>query len=233
MITNQSSYGFIFDLDGVIVDTSGHHFEAWKKLSSKFGFVLTESFNEHLKGVERMKSLEIILHAAELNLSMEIKERLAAQKNEYYLELIANLSEKDVLPGVLRFLEEAKELSIPIALGSASKNAMLLLEKTGVRHFFHTVVDGIKVSRSKPDPEVFLTAAKGIEMLPENCIVFEDSIKGLEAAVAAGMHTVGIGMDPVLGAAQLAIPDFMAITAKEIIEWFDTANKISKGEIVL
>ncbi|MBP6173276.1 MAG: beta-phosphoglucomutase [Saprospiraceae bacterium] len=233
MINKQPSFGFIFDLDGVIVDTSRYHFEAWKKLASKFGFVLTESFNEHLKGVERMKSLEIILHAAELNLSQEIKERLAAQKNEYYLELIANISEKDILPGVLRFLEETKELSIPIALGSASKNAMLLLDKTGVRHFFHTVVDGIKVSRSKPDPEVFVTAAKGIGVLPEDCIVFEDSMKGLEAAVRAGMHTVGIGIDPVLSAAQLVIPDFTSITAKDIVEWFDTSNKIASGEIVL
>ncbi|MBK6546039.1 MAG: beta-phosphoglucomutase [Saprospiraceae bacterium] len=219
-IPTSREFAFIFDLDGVLVDTSKNHFLAWKKLAQKFDFELTEKFNERLQGVSRLDSLDLILEAAHVEIEKHDKLKLATEKNIFYLESIAELNENDLLPGVLDFLKEAKRIEIPIALGSASKNANLILEKTGISPYFAAVVDGNMVTKSKPNPEVFLKAAELLNYDPKRCIVFEDSIKGVDAAVSAKMHVVGIGTRNKLNEADLVFRGFQYFKAYEIINWY-------------
>ncbi len=190
--------GVIFDLDGVIVDTAKFHFLAWKKLANDLGFDFTELQNEELKGVSRVRSLEKILKWGNTSLSEdEFKEKMAA-KNDHYLSYITNLTSKDILPGVSRIIDFLTEQNIPISLGSASKNARPILKKTGLMDKFHAIVDGNDVSKAKPDPEVFIIAAEKIGVAKENCLVFEDSVAGVQAANIAGMTSIGIGEKDVL-----------------------------------
>lgn len=186
--------GFVFDLDGVITDTAKFHYLAWKSLANDLGITIDESFNESLKGISRMDSLEKILlyGAKEKAYSEKEKKRLAAKKNEQYVKLLANLSPADLLPGVSDFLITAKEKEIPCAVASASKNAPMILKKLGVTKYFAHIVDPATLIKGKPDPEIFLKAAASIHVKPEHAVGFEDAKAGIAGIKAAGMYAVGI-----------------------------------------
>ena len=199
---------FIFDLDGVIVDTAKYHFLAWQKLANQLGIEFTHEHNEELKGVSRVRSLDIILELGNVQASQEDKNKWLVQKNEEYLSYLVDMDESEILPGVLKVLEYLKSKNQFIALGSASKNARPILEKTNIMHFFDAIVDGNDVSNAKPDPEVFLRAAKLVGVSNENAIVFEDSVAGIQAANIANMISVGIGDATVLHEAKYNFKDF-------------------------
>ena len=186
--------GFIFDLDGVITDTAKFHYQAWKALADSLGISIDETFNETLKGISRMDSLDRILaHGHRENaFTPAEKEALAQQKNDHYVQLLEHLTTEDVLPGVVPLLQQAQARHIPCAVASASKNAPLILEKLGVRAYFATVVDPDSLSKGKPDPEIFLAAADSIGVLPQNAIGFEDAQSGIDGLKAAGIYAVGL-----------------------------------------
>lgn len=202
---------FIFDLDGVIVDTARYHYLAWQKIANELDIDFTLEHNELLKGVSRVRSLDIILGLGNVEASQEDKNRWLIQKNEQYLSYLVDMDQSELLPGVLTMLQYLKEKNQPIALGSASKNARPILEKTGIRHYFDAVVDGNDVSNAKPDPEVFLIAAKLLDVSPENSIVFEDSVAGVQAANIGKMTSIGIGEESVLYEAKYIFKDFTHI----------------------
>ncbi len=202
---------FIFDLDGVIVDTAKYHFLAWQKLAQQLGIDFTPEHNEQLKGVSRVRSLDIILSLGNFEATQEDKNKWLVQKNEDYLSYLVNMDESEILPGVIPVLAFLKEKNQKIVLGSASKNAKPILEKAKIIDFFDAVVDGNDVSNAKPDPEVFLQGAKKVNFPPEKCIVFEDSVAGIQAANIGGMTSVGIGDEAVLNEADYVFPDFTHI----------------------
>lgn len=208
---------FIFDLDGVIVDTAKYHYLAWKKIASGLGIEFTHEHNELLKGVSRVRSLDIILELGKVEASQEDKDKWLIQKNEDYLSYLVDMDQNEILPGVLPVLQFLKEKNQPIALGSASKNARPILEKTGILHYFDAIVDGNDVSNAKPDPEVFLIAAKLLKTEPANAIVFEDSVAGIQAANIGNMVSIGIGEKSILEEAQYIFKDFTQID-KSFIE---------------
>jgi beta-phosphoglucomutase len=202
---------FIFDLDGVIVDTAKYHFLAWQKIASEIGIEFTPEHNEELKGVSRIRSLDIILKLGNIDASQEHKNKWLSQKNEDYLSYIENMNEDEILPGVVTILKYIKENNQLIALGSASKNARPILKKVKILHLFDAIVDGNDVTNAKPDPEVFLIAAKLLNATNENSIVFEDSVAGIQAANTAKMTSIGIGEETILHEAQYNFPDFTHI----------------------
>lgn len=202
---------FIFDLDGVIVDTARYHFLAWQKIAAELGIEFTPEHNEELKGVSRVRSLDLILELGRMSASQEDKDRWLKQKNEDYLSYLVHMDQSEILPGVLHILQFLKENDQPIALGSASKNARPILEKTGILHYFDAIVDGNDVTNAKPDPEVFIQAAKALGTPNEQAIVFEDSVAGIQAANIAGMMSIGIGEAGILKEAQYNFPDFVHI----------------------
>lgn len=202
---------FIFDLDGVIVDTAKYHFLAWEKLANQLGINFTHEHNEELKGVSRVRSLELILALGNITASQEDKNKWLIQKNEDYLSYLVDMDEREILPGVVKVLEYLKNNNQAIALGSASKNARPILEKTNIMHFFDAIVDGNDVSNAKPDPEVFLRAAKLVGISSENAIVFEDSVAGIQAANSAKMISIGIGDSSVLHEAKYNFKNFTFI----------------------
>lgn len=199
----------LFDLDGVIVDTAKYHFIAWKDLADKLGFEFTEEHNERLKGVSRMVSLDILLEIGGIELNNEEKLRLATEKNDLYVSYIMKMGAEEILPGVLDFLTDLRENGVKIALGSASKNAPLILERIGLTQYFDAIIDGNSVSNAKPDPEVFILGAKAVGVDPEACCVFEDAEAGVEAALAGGMKCIGIGTPEILGDAHYVMPGFV------------------------
>ncbi len=199
--------GVIFDLDGVLVDTAKFHYMAWKKIADVLKINFNIYDNEKLKGVSRKKSLDIILNLNHKVISEEEKARLLESKNNYYLALIKELDESDVLPGVINLINQIQAQGIRIALGSASKNAKIILTSTGILHYFDQLVDGNMVSKAKPDPEVFITAAKLLNLEPQHCVVFEDAEAGVEAALAAEMRVVGVGDEVILGKATRVTAD--------------------------
>jgi beta-phosphoglucomutase len=202
---------FIFDLDGVIVDTAKYHFLAWQKLAQNLGIEFTPEHNEQLKGVSRVRSLDIILELGGVQASQEDKNQWLIQKNDDYLSYLVNIDESEILPGVLTILNYLKEKKQLIALGSASKNARPILEKTGILSLFDEIVDGNDVSNAKPDPEVFLRAARLLNTPNENAIVFEDSVAGIQAANTAKMTSIGIGEGKTLHEAKYIFTDFTYI----------------------
>lgn len=184
----------IFDLDGVIVDTAKYHYLAWKRLGKELGIDFTEEQNEDFKGVSRMACMDIMCKlAGKEDMSQEERERLANLKNEWYVESIGELDESELLSGAKDLLVALKEKGIKVALGSASKNALPILERTGIVKYFDTIVDGNHVTKAKPDPEVFVLGAQRLGVEPSKCVVFEDSVAGIEAAHIAGMGCIGIG----------------------------------------
>lgn len=199
---------FIFDLDGVIVDTAKYHFLAWQKVASELGIEFTPEHNEQLKGVSRVRSLDIILELGKIEASQEEKNQWLVQKNEDYLSYLVNMNFNEILTGVIPILQFLKENQQGIALGSASKNARPILEKTGIISYFDAIVDGNDVTNAKPDPEVFVQAARLLNISNENAIVFEDSVAGIQAANIAKMTSVGIGEATVLHEAKYIFKDF-------------------------
>jgi beta-phosphoglucomutase len=195
----------IFDLDGVIVDTAKYHYLSWKRLADSLGFDFTETDNERLKGVSRIRSLEILLEIGHLNLDEETKTQMAALKNDWYVDYIRRLDASEILPGAAEYLERIRTRGVKTAIGSASKNTPLILERLGIAMLFDVVVDGNKASKAKPDPEVFLLAAEELGIQPVHCVVFEDAEAGIEAALRAGMGAVGIGNPIRLKAADVII----------------------------
>ena len=204
----MNNKAFIFDLDGVIVDTAKYHFLAWQKIASELGIEFTPEHNEQLKGVSRVRSLDIILELGKIDAPQEDKNRWLFQKNEDYLSYLVDMNQSEILEGVLPILEFLKSKNQKIALGSASKNARPILEKTGIINYFDAIVDGNDVTNAKPDPEVFLQAAKLLNVTPENAIVFEDSVAGVQAANIAKMISIGIGEEDILHEAQYIFKDF-------------------------
>ncbi|MHB1394764.1 MAG: beta-phosphoglucomutase [Clostridia bacterium] len=200
--------GCIFDLDGVIVDTAKYHYLAWKRLARDLGFDFSEKDNERLKGVSRMASLEILLEVGGLSFDEETKLALATKKNQWYVEYITVMKEDEVLPGAKEFLERTKAAGLRVALGSASKNALTILNGLKLSDYFDAIIDGNKVSKAKPDPEVFLLAAQELRLHPENCVVFEDAKAGVEAAKRAGMKCIGVGTSPELSGVDIMISGF-------------------------
>lgn len=210
----------IFDLDGVVVDTAKYHFIAWKQLANELGFSFTEEHNELLKGVSRMRSLDILLSIGGFEKTEAEKQVLANEKNERYVAFIQQMTPDEILPGLEQFLQGLKEKGIKIALGSASKNAPMILEQIGLASLFDAIVDGNHVSKAKPDPEVFLKGAEKLCINPSECIVFEDAIAGIEAARAGKMRCVGIGDAQTLGNADLVIPGFIDFTVEKLLSHF-------------
>lgn len=207
----------IFDLDGVVVDTAKYHYLAWKKLANQLGFDFTETQNELLKGVSRAQSLEILLKLGNVTLSTIEKERYMHQKNEAYLSYIQKMDEKELLPNIKAVLQYLKNQKIAIALGSASKNAALILDTLQITSFFEVIVDGNDVKTAKPNPEVFLLAAKRLNKMPNECIVIEDAAAGIEAANAADMFSVGIGNAEILKNADVVL-ESTALLTNEFID---------------
>jgi beta-phosphoglucomutase len=213
---------FIYDLDGVITDTAEFHFLAWKKLAEELGILFDRQFNEQLKGINRMDSLDRILNLDPSlpPFSIEEKEELAARKNEYYLKLIEAINPSHILPGITALLAANKEANIKIALGSASKNAPAILEKLGLTGYFDYIVDASKVENGKPDPETFTTAADALEIAYSDCIGLEDSAAGIEALNKAEMFSVGVGDAAHLAHADYLVGDTSALIFGEIIEQY-------------
>ncbi len=210
--------GFIFDLDGVIVDTAKYHYLAWKKLANSIGIDFTEVQNEQLKGVSRVKSLEKILSWANKEISEGQFMELMARKNDDYLSYIAKMDESEILPDVANVLDYLIENKQPIALGSASKNAREILKKVNLFNRFDTIVDGNDVTEAKPNPQVFLIAANELNINPENCVVFEDSVAGVEAANTAKMTSIGIGQKNILHKADDVFTGFTEMSIDYIKE---------------
>ena len=220
----MNKIGVIFDLDGVIVDTAKYHFLAWKDLADHLGFEFTEAHNELLKGVSRVRSLDILLDIGKVKLSDKEKEEYLISKNVHYLVYINKMGPEEILPGVIELLDTLDNSGIQYVLGSASKNAPLILKQVNLLHRFIGIVDGNSVSKAKPDPEVFLIGAKKLNLKPEQCIVFEDAIAGVEAANKANMISIGIGNKQILHEADFnfnnltEIPNdfFMKVISKKI-----------------
>ncbi|TXG36647.1 beta-phosphoglucomutase [Seonamhaeicola maritimus] len=189
----MNKIGVIFDLDGVIVDTAKYHYLAWKELADDLGFEFTEKHNELLKGVSRVRSLEILLGIGNISISEEKKQEYLVSKNEEYLGYITKMGANEILPGASELLDALDNVGIKYVLGSASKNAPLILKQIGLYDRFAGIVDGNSVSKAKPDPEVFLIGAEKLNLTPKQCVVFEDAIAGIEAAKNANMISVGIG----------------------------------------
>ncbi|GAB4023924.1 beta-phosphoglucomutase [Spirosoma koreense] len=209
---------FLFDLDGVIVDTATYHFQAWKRLANDLGFDISEEFNERLKGVSRTESLDLILAHGGLTLPDEEKTELAARKNTWYLELVSRMTSDDILPGVATFFAQVRKAGLLTALGSVSKNAPLILERIGMTDAFDAIIDGTKISKGKPDPEVFTKGADELGVRPSECVVFEDAVAGVEAGKRGGMFVVGLGSPELLAQADLVAPSLQALTVDEVLE---------------
>ena len=208
----------IFDLDGVIVDTAVYHYKAWKRLANELGFDFSEEENEKLKGVSRVRSLELILQWGGVTKTKAEQDELAAKKNAWYVEMISHMTPAEILPGAKEFVDACRQAGLKIALGSASKNSSMILEKVGITGLFDAVIDGNKVSKPKPDPEVFLKGAEELNVAPANCVVFEDAIAGIEAAINGGMKSVGIGSPGVLGRANLVVGGLNEMSLEKLKE---------------
>ncbi|NWL89653.1 MULTISPECIES: beta-phosphoglucomutase [unclassified Paenibacillus] len=197
--------GAIFDLDGVIVDTAKYHYLAWRSLAERLGFEFTAAGNERLKGVSRVESLKILLEIGGVEAGEAERLKMAEEKNKEYVEYISRLEPAEILPGAKEYLQQLRQQGVKIALGSASKNAAFILDRLGIAELFDAVIDGTKVSKAKPDPEVFLAASEALGLAPADCVVFEDAAAGVEAGKAAGCRVVGIGSSEVLFAADRVI----------------------------
>lgn len=208
--------GCIFDLDGVIVDTAKYHFLAWKRLAQELGFEFTEHDNEALKGVSRVASLEILLRIGGIAKTEKEKNELATRKNNWYVDYISHMTPAEILPGSLELLKALRREGILTGIGSASKNAMMILDRIEITDLFDVIVDGNKIHTAKPDPEVFIRSAEDMKLTADTCIVFEDARAGVEAALAAGMKCVGVGNPVSLKKAHIVVPDLKNITIQQL-----------------
>lgn len=213
---------FIFDLDGVIVDTAHYHYKAWKRLADELNIAFGEKENELLKGLGRRESLDRILEMDDRQLPEEKIQQLMNRKNGWYQDNITGLSPDDILEGVSAFIKDLKDRNIKVGIGSSSKNAQHILEYLELTDVFGTVIDGTKIEKSKPDPEVFTKGAKALNTAPEDCLVFEDAGAGVTAANSGGMISVGVGSADYLGHADLVIPSFKGMTPKKLLKRLNT-----------
>lgn len=197
--------GVIFDLDGVITDTAEFHYLSWKQLSDEEGFKFDKLLNEELKGVSRNKSLDRILKHNNTTFSEAKQKDCLERKNNYYLQYLKKITQKDYLPGIKNFLQELQASNIKIGLGSASKNALSVLEKLEAIHFFDVIGDGNSVKNAKPAPDLFQYVAKELGLAPNECLVIEDAAPGIQAAHEAGMKAIGIGSKEILGVAEVVL----------------------------
>ena len=211
----------IFDLDGVIVETSHYHFLAWQRLAREIGIDFSEKENEQLKGVSRKRSLERILAIGNKSLDDQTFHELMEKKNGWYLEYLEDLKPGDALPMVVPFLDSLREDGIKCALASSSKNAPAIIAKLGLNDYFDTLKDGNSVKIAKPNPDIFLQAAEAIDESPANCVVFEDALAGIEAARNAGMRCVGVGSPDVLHEADHIIGSFEELNLLKFKQLFD------------
>lgn len=210
--------GLLFDLDGVLVDTAKYHYLAWKQIADMLKIPFSEKENERLKGISREESFEILLSLNNCQLSPQEKEVYCEKKNKLYKAYLEQLQAEEVLPGVRSFLQEASMNGYRIGLGSASKNSLYILEKLNLLPWFHVIIDGTKVTQAKPNPEVFQRGAKALGLPSNECLVFEDSEAGIEAAHRAGMKAVGIGSREKLPEADMILRGFQGTSLKEVID---------------
>jgi beta-phosphoglucomutase len=198
----------IFNLDGVLVDTSVHHYIAWRRLANELGFDFSAQQHESLRGLSRMASLEKILEWGQVYLSEAEKLHLADVKNNWYTQLIADVKPHNVLPAVLPLLHDLRDNGVELALSSASRSARNVLQSTELASYFQVIIDGFSTRKSKPDPECFLLASKALGRSPGDCLVFEDSLLGVKAAIFGAFTVVGVGSEDYLHEAHLVIPGF-------------------------
>jgi beta-phosphoglucomutase len=208
----------IFDLDGVIVDTAHYHFLAWKRLAEEFGYELTLADNERLKGVSRMKSLDIVLELSGVNLSDHEKHLLANKKNAWFGDFVEKMIPEEIFPGVKQLIRDMKSRGLKVALASSSKNAKTVIDLLGIKNEFDAIIDGNMITYSKPHPEIFLLAAEKIGVPPDHCVVFEDAEAGVEAALAAGMKCVGVGDQLQLGLAHEVVARTSDFNIDELVK---------------
>jgi len=209
--------GVIFDLDGVIVSTDECHYQGWKRLADEEGIEFTREDNMRLRGVSRMQSLEFLLEKAPRKYTDEEKQEMAARKNNYYRELLKDITPRDILPGAMEIMEELKRRNIKIAVGSSSKNTPRILQRIGLDDYFDAVSDGNDIKRGKPDPEVFLIAAQRLSLDPRECLVIEDAKAGIEAALAGNMKAVGVGAAQDDERAHLRVKDMSSVTVDQLL----------------
>lgn len=206
----------IFDMDGVIVDSAKYHFRAWRQLAVDLSIDFTEDDNEALKGLSRVDSLELILNKGDLHLDNDTKVALMNRKNERYLDLIAAMSPEEILPGVRDFMIEIKAAGIKIGLGSSSQNAIRILDAIQLTELFDAVIDGNRVTYSKPDPEVFIIGAKEMGVEPQATVVFEDALAGIDAAHRGNFKVIGVGDPKILSTAHAVIPGFASFNLAKL-----------------
>lgn len=185
--------GIIFDLDGVIVSTDEQHYLGWQALADKLGIPFSREVNNRFRGGSRMACMDILEQIGGKRYSGEEKEAYASWKNDYYRTLLGQMSPDDLDPEVKTTLDELRARGLKLAIGSSSKNAKFILNRIGLESFFDAVSDGTNISKSKPDPEVFLKAAEFLGLKPEECLVVEDAISGVDAAHAGGMKAAAVG----------------------------------------
>ena len=207
---------FIFDLDGVITDTAEYHFLSWKRLTDEIGWRFDREINEQLRGVSRLDSIQIIADHNQLNLTSDELNKLANEKNQYYVDSLDQISTDDYLPGVRTLLDDLKSEGVKIGLGSASKNSRKVLEQLEALSYFDVIGDGNSVAKSKPAPDIFLHVAKQLEVEPSESIVVEDAESGVEAAKTGGFHCIGIGPHDRVGKADLVFASTAQATLAKI-----------------
>jgi beta-phosphoglucomutase len=209
----------LFDLDGVLVSTDEYHYLSWKKLSKEEGFdFFDHEFNHKFRGVARKECIEIITNASGKHYSPEQKQELADRKNRYFVESLSTVTTEVLLPGSLSTLQELKKRGIKIAVASNSRNAKTIIDQSKIKEFLDTIVDGYDIKNSKPDPEVFLLAAKNVGVHPAQCLVIEDAVAGIESARRAGMKALGIGTKERLPNADIVIPNLAAISVDKLLK---------------
>lgn len=212
----------VFDLDGVLTDSAKYHYQAWKMLADKLGIPFDEEYNEKLKGVSRMESLELILQngSAQDKYTQEEKVAMATEKNEFYRQLLHQITPEDVLPGIHDFLEQLKAAGIKTAVASVSHNAPFILERLELDKYFDYICDAAQVPRAKPFPDIFLSAAQNLGVDPANCIGVEDAQAGIQAINAAGMMSVGVGTESQMQEAKLILPSTAKLELGMLKEYF-------------
>ncbi|MEE2920060.1 MAG: beta-phosphoglucomutase [Bacteroidota bacterium] len=211
--------GCLFDMDGVIVDSAIHHFEAWKRLADELSISFSEEDNHALKGLSRVDSLEHILRMGQLQLDEKTKVKLMDQKNAWYLELIKGMTSDDILPGAGELIEALVAEGVKVGLGSSSRNARLILDNVGLTSLFDVVVDGNHLTLSKPDPEVFLKGSSALGLQPADVVVFEDAVSGVQAAKAGGFFAIGVGDANQLAQADVVVPHLKGVTPRHLRKW--------------
>lgn len=210
--------GVIFDLDGVLVSTDEYHYRSWERLCNEEGFTFfNREFNHQFRGVGRMQCVHILLTAAGEHYAPERQKEVAERKNRYFAESLETVTSKCLLPGSLKMLRELRMRGIKIAVASNSRNAKPIIEKTRIGELLDVIVDGYDIRHSKPDPEVFLTAAERLGLPPTDCLVVEDAVAGIVAADRAGMRSLGIGTPDILPNATTIVRDLSEITPDRLL----------------